>query len=244
MFVSAIMLIINVISCNIVPCLMVFQWVWQMPQPVPCSRPCWQCVTENGPNSANSSWNASWHICRAAAPPQEWGQSPSFSVVMSDICIRATLQRAHDIFLISVPQSASGVPQGPGLQSPHWHHHTAGSQVSPPWPLQESPQGSAGRLGPPSHCQLPHSEANCSVSQVQTGGFCCPLLASGCRSGLLSVTFSLSLTLWSSWSCLMSCSRVWRPSWQQVTWEWLSNWRRAARKVRRSRRIWCSACSV
>lgn len=73
-------------------------------------------------------------------------------------------------FPISVLQSAPGVPQGPGLQPPGGHHHPAGSQVSPPWPLQESPRGSSGGPGPPSHRQLPHSEANCSFGQVQTGG--------------------------------------------------------------------------
>ena len=53
----------------------------------------------------------------------------------------------------------------------------------------------------------------------------------------------LSFSLHSSWSCSMSYSKVWRPSWPQVTWVWSCRWQRAVQKVKRKRNrmIWCSA---
>lgn len=63
------------------------------------------------------------------------------------------------------------------------------------WPLQETPQGSVGGLGPPSHRQLPRSEANCSLGQVQTGRWLRPLLATGWRAGFSSVPLSGCLSL-------------------------------------------------
>lgn len=41
--------------------------------PVQCSKPCWPRVTENGPNSANSSSNASRSIWQVATRHQESG---------------------------------------------------------------------------------------------------------------------------------------------------------------------------
>ena len=67
-------------------------------------------------------------------------------------------------------QSPPGLSQGPGRQPPHWDHHPAVPQVPAPRPLQEPPQGSPGWLSPPSHRQLPHPEANSSLSQIQSGG--------------------------------------------------------------------------
>lgn len=79
--------------------LLFFQWVWQTPLPVQSSRPCWQCVTENAPNSANSSWNASWSICQAAAPLQEWGQSPPRHVFFSEMFLYQDCRQASSHLL-------------------------------------------------------------------------------------------------------------------------------------------------
>jgi len=158
------------------------QSVWRMPCPVPCSRPCWPCATGSGRFSASSSSNAPRGTWRPAVPLREWGPrllhrlSPSCCPLLT----RRDTPRNRCLFFHSF-QSPSGLSQGPGLQPPRWDHHTAVPQVSPPGPLQEPLQGSAGGLGPPCHRQLPRAEAHGGRGQTQNGWSSCLHCVTRCR---------------------------------------------------------------
>lgn len=211
--------------------------------PVQCSRPCWLCVTENGPSSANSSSNRSWSTWAVAALLQELGQRRllSFRWIEWNIVKRCvTLSFIFFLFsplLVFLKDQASSRLIEVVIQLSHksllsdlYKNQLKGQLVNlalhpiANFPVQRLTAASAKCKFVGSHVTTQEKNSRCPIPRM--------------------TQCSLSLSLGSSRRCSMSWSKVWRPSWLQVTWEWSCNWQKAVQKVKRNRKTWCSVYSV